>query len=222
MPHTHRSIQRNRLILLFMLAGLLLLPIRPSSAAPSVQVGTGNWYSLHYVLAALAYENFTLTALALDANGNGWVGGLVNSSTAVLIQLQNGRLGSAAYSEPNFNPSAIGLSSDGREGWVVGSTTDETSGVINIIQHYINGRWGLTSVAASGVSPQVAGVLHPQYVMVLDRSAHNGWAVGVDSSHLDQPTLLQLANGKWQDMTSLLPAGVGFTYIAASPDLKYV
>ena len=222
MPHTHRSIQRNRLILLFMLLGLLLLPTHPSSAAPSAQAGTANWYSLDYVPSALRGANLTPTAISLDVSGNGWIAAQVNSEATMMLQLEENRVTPGEFRLANLNVSAMRLSNDGSEGWAIGSSTLDTPGQAATFLHFTNARWSVAEGLARQGLGQPPTVLHQYYEMVADSSAHNGWAVGVDSSHLDQPTLLQLANGKWQDMTSLLPAGVGFTYIAASPDLRYV
>ncbi len=212
-----RSYKRCWLAMVILLFTLLLANTYYSAAAPSAQASAANWYSLGYDTNS---EGNGLQAIGLDAQGNGWIATLVNGNITRLFRLQSGRVAVSDFSSTSTYISALRSSSDGKTAWAIGASQDNP-GQTNIYQ-YANGMWLLGTTLSPLRSSDPPPSQSLQYEMVVDISAHNGWAVGVDSSHLDRPVLLQLTNDKWQDMTSLLPIGVGFTHIAASSDLKYV
>jgi hypothetical protein len=214
--------QRRWLALTILLLTWLFVPTHQSVAAPSAQAGFANWYSLDYIPSALRGANFTPTAIALDTSGNGWIAAQPDSKNTVLYPLHDGRMQASAFSYPNLYVSAIGLSSDGSMGWAIGSSTLNTPDQIGTILHYAGGKWGFAEELAGRNTDQPPVVLALQYELVLDHSASKGWAIGLDSNHADQPALLHLVDGKWDDASSLLPTGVSFSHIAADPDLKNI
>ncbi len=188
--------------------GLMVLGLAPMTGSRSV-------------VAQEARNEFgPVTAMALDASGNGWAWGMSPPQTffnGFLLRIENGQWRVAVSSEGNRNVIPVGaiatkivLNARGDFGWAIGETRnpEDEEDVSPLLMRLRNGTW-------APARHSFPATLHLLDITIAPDES-DGWMTAYD----DNPgrfRLLRYRNGSW-NFVSLPASGGALEAVALSPD----
>lgn len=148
-----------------------------------------------------------VTAIAVDAQGNGWVATGSGSQGLTLQRLVAGGFRGLTYGDPADRDRGIShmvMTARGDDGWAIGS---EGPSKKPLLWRLRNGLWGPSPISLAP-TVELSGI-------ALSRDGRLGWLVGQDRK-TTFGVLLRLRNDAWTPVN--LPSGAIMTRIAISSD----